>query len=126
MSKRHIPSLLKQFDPYLPNDLDGFLSLLSFQTGHKPAIRSGAYALENGFPSKLQPDLIHRYLENSDIWQKFLMISRDDYLEWELPSRLVHDQSDYSTSSYVLSEAAVHVERVSCELPLSEIHNGSR
>jgi hypothetical protein len=126
MSKRHIPGLLKQFNPHLPNDLDGFLSLLSFQTGHKPATRSGAYALENGFPSKLQPDLIHRYLENSDIWQKFLMISRDDYLEWEPPSRLVRDQYDLSTGSHVSSEAPAHVEILSCEPPLSEIHNGSR
>jgi hypothetical protein len=101
MSKRHIPSLLKPFDPHLPNDLDGFLNLLSFQTGHKPATRSGAYALENGFPSKLQPDLIHRYLENSDIWQKFLMISKDDYFEWESPSTLVGDQFDLSRGAQV-------------------------
>ena len=97
MSKRHIPGLLKQFNPHLPNDLDGFLSLLSFQTGHKPATRSGAYALENGFPSKLQPDLIHRYLENSGIWQKFVMISKDDYLEWEPLSRLVRAICDQQT-----------------------------
>jgi hypothetical protein len=66
MSKRYIANLSKPFDPHLPNDLDGLLSLLSFKTGHKPTTRSGAYAVENGFPSKLQPDLIHRYLEN--IW----------------------------------------------------------
>lgn len=126
MSKRHIPGLLKQFDPHLPNDLDGFLSLLSFQTGHKPATRSGAYALENGFPSKLQPDLIHRYLENSDIWQKFLMISKDDYLELEPPSRLLRDRSDLSTGPQVSSEVAAHVDELPCELPLSEIHNCSR
>jgi hypothetical protein len=126
MSKRHIPSLLKPFDPHLPNDLDDFLSLLSFQTGHKPATRSGAYALENGFPSKLQPDLIHRYLENSDIWQKFLMISKDDYLEREPPSTLVRDQFDLSRGAQVSSKVAACVGELYCGTPSSEIHNGSR
>lgn len=62
MSKDTYPVSLKPFDHHLPNDFDGFLSRLSFQTRHKPATRPGAYALENSFPSRLQPDLIHRYL----------------------------------------------------------------
>jgi hypothetical protein len=89
MSKRHMPNLMKPFDPHTPNDLDGFLRLLSFQTGHKPSTHVGAYALERGFPSKLQPDLIHRYIENSDTWQRFLMVCKDDYLESEIPSNII-------------------------------------
>ena len=80
MSKKHIPAMLKPFDAHAPNDYDGFLKLLAFQTGHKPATHAGAYALENAFPSKLQPDLIHRYLANSDIWHEFAMIGQNDYI----------------------------------------------
>ncbi len=89
MSKRHMPDLLQPFDPHTPNDLNGMLHLLSFQTGHKPSTHAGAYALERGFPSKLQPDLIHRYIENSDLWQKFLLITKDDFVETEMESTLV-------------------------------------
>lgn len=52
MSKRHMPDLLKPFDPHTPNDLNGFLHL-SFQTGHKLSTHAGTYALARGFPSKL-------------------------------------------------------------------------
>ncbi|KAM0721335.1 hypothetical protein Q7P37_003039 [Cladosporium fusiforme] len=89
MSKRHMPDLLKPFDSHTPNDLNGMLHLLSFQTGHKPSTHAGAYALERGFPSKLQPDLIHRYIENSDLWQKFLLITKDDFVETEMESTLI-------------------------------------
>jgi hypothetical protein len=89
MSKRHMPDLLKPFDPHTPDDLNGMLHLLSFQTGHKPSTRAGAYALERGFPSKLQPDLIHRYIKNSDLWQKFLLISKDDFVETEMASSFI-------------------------------------
>ena len=67
MSKRHMPDLLKAFDPYTPNDLNGMLHLLSFQTRHKPSTHARAYALERGFLSKLQPDLIYCYIENSGL-----------------------------------------------------------
>ena len=73
MSKRHIPDLLKPFDAHVPQDYDGFLRLLAFQTGHKPETRANAYALEIAFPAKLQPDLIRRYLENSRVWHDFLL-----------------------------------------------------
>jgi hypothetical protein len=96
MSKKHMPDLLKPFDPHTPNDLNGFLHLLSFQTGHKPSTHAGAYALERGFPSKLQPNLIHRYIENSDLWQKFLLISKDDFLESEILSTLIIEPPSFS------------------------------
>ena len=53
IAKRHLPALLKLFDAYSPNDYDGFLRLLAFQTGHKLTIHTGAYALETAFPAKL-------------------------------------------------------------------------
>jgi hypothetical protein len=89
MSKKHMPDLLKLFDPHTPNDLSGMLHLLSFQTGHKPSTHAGAYALEREFPSKLQPDLIYRYVENSDLWQKFLLISKDDFEGPQMASMFV-------------------------------------
>ena len=81
MSKEHIPGLLKPFNAYAPYDLDVFLQLLAFQTGHKPLTHAGSYALETAFPSKLQPELIYRYLDNSYVWQKFLLLGEDDYVE---------------------------------------------
>lgn len=125
MSKKHIPGLLKPFDPHLPNDVDGFLSLLSFQTGHKPATRVGSYASENAFPSKLQPDLIHRYLENSDVWQKFLMISKDDYVEWEMPTAPVSNNLDPSETLQMSPKFAPRLGKLPCNPPLTDIHNGS-
>lgn len=72
ISKKHIPTLLEPFDPNVPKDRDGFLHLLAFQTGHTPSIHASAYALERGYPARLQPELIDRYFENSFIWHRFL------------------------------------------------------
>lgn len=98
ISKQHLPSLLRPFDAHAPNDYDGFLRLLSFQTGHKPSTHSGAYALEHAFPSKLQPDLIHRYLENSRVWHQFLLIGENDVVEAVGDQRI--SRSGRKTSSY--------------------------
>lgn len=125
MSKRHIPHLLKPFDPHTPNDLDGFLRLLSFQTGHKPATHAGAYALERAFPAKLQPDLIHRYMENSDVWQKFLMIGKDDYIEFEMPPTLLDEPPLCSDGTQSIHEMARFKTRPP-SLPLHEIQNGAQ
>jgi hypothetical protein len=73
--------LVKPFDAHTPQDYDGFLQLLAFQTGHKPSTHTSAYALETAFPAKLQPDLIRRYLENSRIWHEFLLIGQEDVIE---------------------------------------------
>ena len=81
MSKEHIPRLLKLFNAYAPYDLDVFLQLLAFQTRHKPLTHAGSYILETAFPSKLQPELIYRYLDNSYVWQKFLLLGEDNYVE---------------------------------------------
>jgi len=46
IAKKHIPDLLQPFDPNIPRDYDGFLRLLSFQTGHKPSTHASAYVLD--------------------------------------------------------------------------------
>jgi hypothetical protein len=74
--------MIAPFDPNTPKDYDGFLQLLSFQTGHRPATHAAAYALEHGYPTKLQPDLINRYLENSQIWHEFTMTQPNDVLDY--------------------------------------------
>lgn len=71
-AKRHISALLQPFDPNTPNDYDGFLRLLSFQTGHNPSTHVGAYALDKAYPAKLQSGLIERYLQNSIVWHEFI------------------------------------------------------
>ena len=71
-AKRHIPALLQPFDPNTPKDYDGFLRLLSFQTGHNPSTHVGAYALDKAYPAKLQSELIERYLQNSIVWHKLI------------------------------------------------------
>ncbi|GAB7336844.1 hypothetical protein MBLNU13_g00015t1 [Cladosporium sp. NU13] len=81
LSKKHLPALVKPFDAHTPQDYDGFLQLLAFQTGHKPSTHISAYALETAFPAKLQPDLIRRYLENSRVWHEFLLIGQEDVIE---------------------------------------------
>lgn len=77
ISKKHIPTLLQPFDPNIPKDHDGFLHLLAFQTGHTPSIHASAYALERGYPARLQSELIDRYFENSFIWHRFLEITAE-------------------------------------------------
>lgn len=74
-------SILKHFDAHAPNDHDGVLRLLSFRTGHKPSTHSSGNALEHANPTKLQPDLIHRYLENIRVWHNFLLIGEKDVVE---------------------------------------------
>lgn len=54
VAKKHLPALVKPFDPNSPKDYNGFLQLLSFQTGHRPVTHASGYALEHGFPAKLQ------------------------------------------------------------------------
>lgn len=55
------------------------MTLFAFQTGHNPRTRSRAYALETGFPARLQPELIERYLQNSRYWHKFICQLEDQY-----------------------------------------------
>lgn len=80
IAKKHIPALIQPFDANTPNDYTGFLNLLSYQTGHRPATHSGSYALEKGFPTKLQPDLIDRYTENSLAWHRYICLAEDNAL----------------------------------------------
>ena len=77
ISKKHIPTLLEPFDPNIPKDQNSFLHLLSFQTGHTPSIHTSAYALERGYPARLQPKLMNRYFENSFIWHRFIDITAE-------------------------------------------------
>ncbi|EFQ90142.1 hypothetical protein PTT_13339 [Pyrenophora teres f. teres 0-1] len=84
IAKKHLPALVKPFDPNTPKDYNGFLQLLSFQTGHKPVTHASAYALEHGFPTKLQPDLIDRYLVNSHMWHEFTLTREEDVLDYSL------------------------------------------
>ncbi|KAH9859292.1 hypothetical protein J1614_012179 [Plenodomus biglobosus] len=86
ISKKHIPALLQPFDPNMPKDYDGFLHLLSFQTGHNPSTHAGAYALDRAYPAKLQPDLIDRYFESSFIWHRFARITESDPLTVDVDS----------------------------------------
>lgn len=55
------------------------MTLFAFQTGHNPKTRSRAYALEEGFPARLQPEVIERYLQNSRRWHKFICQEEDQY-----------------------------------------------
>jgi hypothetical protein len=84
IAKKHLPALVAPFDPNTPKDYTGFLQLLSFQTGHRPVTHASAYALEHGFPTKLQPDLIDRYLVNSHMWHEFTLTREEDVLDHSL------------------------------------------
>lgn len=86
ISKKHIPALLQPFDPNTPKDYNGFLHLLSFQTGHNPSTHAGAYALDRAYPAKLQPDLIDRYFDNSFTWHRFARVTESDPLTIEVDS----------------------------------------
>lgn len=99
ISKRHIPLLVQPFNPHVPQDYDGFLSLLAFQTGHKPSTHAGAYALEVAFPARLQPGLIDRYLQNSDVWHRFTLTRESDYIEGSVDASL-NAQGQHRPLSY--------------------------
>ena len=45
IAKKHLPDLIKPFDPNTPKDYNGFLQLLSFQTGHRPVTHASATGL---------------------------------------------------------------------------------
>jgi Chromo (CHRromatin Organisation MOdifier) domain len=81
IAKKHLPSLVQPFDPHTPQDYNGFLRLLAFQSGHKPQTHAGTYALEHEFPAKLQPELINRYLENSRAWHHFTLTRDEDVID---------------------------------------------
>ncbi|KAF2158467.1 hypothetical protein M409DRAFT_31022 [Zasmidium cellare ATCC 36951] len=100
ISKKHLPALLKPFDAHTPNDYDGFLRLLAFQTGHKPTTHAGAYALETAFAAKLQADLICRYLENSRIWHQFLLVGQSDVIEAAVDSSYDRNKRTYEIAGY--------------------------
>ena len=100
IAKKHLASLIKPFDPNTPQDYDGFLRLLSFQSGHKPSTHAGTYALEHGFPAKLQPDLIDRYLENSKIWHQFALIGEGDIISTDVDCSLDNPSQSYEVLGY--------------------------
>jgi hypothetical protein len=84
--------LLEPFDPNIPKDRHGFLHLLVLQTGHTPSIHASAYALERGYPARLQPELIDRYFDNSFIWHRFLEITRQIPTDRELNTGTLDEQ----------------------------------
>jgi len=92
--------LIKPFDPNTPKDYDGFLRLLSFQSGHKPLTHASTYALEREFPAKLQPDLIDRYLENSRVWHDFALIGDSDVISVDVDCNLNHPSQSYEALGY--------------------------
>jgi hypothetical protein len=100
MSKKHIPNLLKPFDAHAPQDYDGFLRLLAFQTGHKPATHANAYALETAFPAKLQPDLVCRYLENSRVSHDFLLVGESDVIEAVVDHCYSRSKKSFQSAGY--------------------------
>lgn len=106
IAKKHLPSLVAAFDPNTPKDHNGFLQLLAFQTGHRPVTHASAYALEHGFPTKLQPDLIDRYLVNSHMWHEFTLTREEDVLDYTLA--IAHDTpSQTSRVSYCPDNIAI-------------------
>ncbi|KAJ9634203.1 hypothetical protein H2199_009087 [Coniosporium tulheliwenetii] len=100
IAKKHLPPLIKPFDPNTPKDYDGFLRLLSFQSGHKPLTHAGTYALEREFPAKLQPDLIDRYLENSRMWHQFALIGDSDVISTDVDCNFNHLSQSYEALGY--------------------------
>jgi hypothetical protein len=84
IAKKHLSALVTLFDPNTPKDYNGFLQLLSLQTGHRPVTHASAYTLEHSFPTKLQPDLINWYLVNSHMWHEFTLIQEEDVLDHSL------------------------------------------
>jgi hypothetical protein len=77
VSKKHLPGLTQPFDPNTPNNYGGFLQLLSFQTRHNPSTHASAYALNQAYPAKLQPELVERYFEGSRTWHQFLAVAEE-------------------------------------------------
>jgi hypothetical protein len=65
VSKKHLPGMVKPFNPNAPRDHDRLSQFRSFQTGHNLVTHARAYALDRAYPAKLQPDLLERYLEIS-------------------------------------------------------------
>ena len=100
IAKKHMTKLIEPFNPNVPKDYAGFVQLLAFQTGHKLATHSSAYALEHAFPSKLQPDLILRYLDNSQSWHNFNSIGVCDYVQVDIDCNLDQRSKNYKDLAY--------------------------
>ncbi|KAF1347193.1 hypothetical protein EJ07DRAFT_169869 [Lizonia empirigonia] len=79
IAKKHLPTLVTPFDPNTPKDYNGLVT------------HASAYALEHRFPTKLQPDLIDRYLVNSHMWHEFTLTQEEDALDYSLAT--VHKTS---------------------------------
>jgi hypothetical protein len=91
IAKKHLPALVTLFDPNTPKNYNGFLQPLAFQTGHRPVTHASAYALEHGFPTILQPDLIDRSLVNTHMWHEFMLTREEGALDYSLAT--VHKTS---------------------------------
>ncbi|KAF2149704.1 hypothetical protein K461DRAFT_280936 [Myriangium duriaei CBS 260.36] len=63
----------------VPGNNKSFIDLLAFQTGHKPQTHAQAYALEHRFPSRLQPELIDRYVQISEHWHKYMCVDEGQF-----------------------------------------------
>lgn len=121
IAKKHLPSLVASFNPNTPKDYNRFLQLLAFQTGHRPVTHASAYALKHGFPTKLQPDLINRYLVNSHMWHKFTLTREEDVLDHSLAT--AHNTPS-STSQVSYCPDNIAMETVECVTP--ETSDGER
>ena len=47
-------------------------NVFSWQAGHKRATNVSTYGLDQAYPGRLQPELLHEYLRISEIWHEWL------------------------------------------------------
>ena len=77
MTRAHVKSISAHFekddvlwDQTMSRDSNQFM--YAFQAGHQRVTNVSTYGLDQAFPSKLQPELLHSYLQISQIWHQWL------------------------------------------------------
>jgi len=75
ITERHVKELLKPFNRHQDRGADANpASVLAWQSGHRPFVRSNTYGLDGAFPDSLQPSLLQLYKWASQAWHDFLQL----------------------------------------------------
>ena len=72
IAKRYIAPLGNQIDGQRPEHVSQLWRIIAWQAAHNVLTLTSVYALDKSHPSRLQPELVGRYLALSGYWHSWL------------------------------------------------------
>lgn len=82
--KQHLPGLARPFDPYAVRCGDNTLQAIARQSGHTIETLIASYAINQAYPTRLQPELLVQYEMISGLWHRWLQLGEIEAAEADI------------------------------------------